>query len=301
VKEQAGSLNPGAGIQRSSTLFRRQWNELTNHPAFRRAPALILLRIATWSIRCLLHIGATISLSKWDVRLYLPPQWRGVTKHIYILREDYEPDLAYVRASLSSGQVFVDVGACYGLYTIVAGTRVERSGCVLAFEPMAGSFAVLQRNIRLNALGNVLPFRVALSDRAATSYLNHDAPGCDWLGPQGARAVAEQAATIPLDTILEENGIGRVDMIKIDVEGSEELVLRGAVRTLTTARPVIIFEVTDWNAPRVGLAKKGAWDVLETLGYQFFTVTEQGDLHRVEWPPFDKPVGNVVAVATPRP
>src|SRR5947209_3037358 len=105
MKEWGGNLKAGAYIQRSCTLFQRHWNELTHHPAFRRTPARIVLRIATWSVRCLLHMGATITLPKWGVRLFLPAQWAGVAKNIYILRENYEPELAYMRAALSPGQV----------------------------------------------------------------------------------------------------------------------------------------------------------------------------------------------------
>ena len=53
----------------------------------------------------------------------------------------------------------------------------------------------------------------------------------------------EEVQTEALDSLLEENGIDRVDVIKVDVEGAEELVLRGATRSLTRYRPVVIFEI----------------------------------------------------------
>jgi len=72
-----------------------------------------------------------------------------------------------------AGKTFVDAGANFGIYTMVASKLVGQSGRVIAFEPTAESFEVLRRNIALNGLTNVLAVQGALSDKAGTAWLHY--------------------------------------------------------------------------------------------------------------------------------
>jgi hypothetical protein len=103
----------------------------------------------------------------------------------------------------------------------------------------------------------------------------------------------EEVQTEALDQLLAENGIDRVDAIKIDVEGAEELVLRGAIRCLTTQRPVVIFEFNPGCASRLGLSPWGARDLLENLDYEFALL---GDSARSDNPQSRPTYFNVVAI-----
>lgn len=200
-----------------------------------------------------------------------PPQRKGFGKFIFTFREAYEPELAYLERILSPGKLFIDVGANFGVYTLVASKLVGEAGMVLAFEPTAQSFAILRQNIELNHLSNVCAFQLALAQTRSTAWLNYAwDPVGNWLSkdlPYGNEG--EEVNVQALDQVLEENGIGRVDAIKIDVEGAEELVLRGARRCLTTQTPIVIFEFNPDCAARLGLSPWGAKDLLESLGYEF--------------------------------
>lgn len=208
--------------------------------------------------------------------MFFPARRKGFGKFVFGFREYYEPELAYLEKTVSPGDVFVDVGANFGVYSLVASKLVGAAGRVLAFEPARQSFAILQQNIALNGFSNVHAFQLAVTKRAGKAWLYHgwdpvgNSLGMDPLcGDEG-----EEVQTAALDNVLEENGIDRVDVIKIDVEGAEELVLRGATRYLTTYCPTVIFEFNPACALRLGLSPYGARDFLESLNYKFVVLDE---------------------------
>src|SRR3981189_491914 len=128
-----------------------KWRYLANHPGFRQGPAVTLARLVRWSVHCALGIPATVNLDPWEVRLFLPPQWRGGgTTVIFALRHLYERELAYLERLVSPGTTVVDAGANYGIYTVAAARLVGPSGRVLSFEPGSQAFSVLKKNIKIN-------------------------------------------------------------------------------------------------------------------------------------------------------
>ena len=278
--------------------FKGKWDFLRMHPAFRMAPMRTTLRLASWRARCLLRTAATVHLRRSGVRMYLPPNWRGVAKLIYAFRDNYEPELAYLERVLSPGKVFVDAGANFGIYTLLASKIVGGAGRVISFEPSSRVFPVLRRNIALNGFKNVLAFPVALTDKPGRARLYyHSAVGCDSLGKDASfeqDAHAEDICTESLDDALKQTSIGRVDVIKMDVQGAEELALRGANEIVASMRPVVIFEFFPEGAASLGLPPNGAWNFLEEHGYDFFIVDERGTVSRLLSPP--PAIANVLAI-----
>ncbi len=133
--------------------------------------------------------------------------------------------------------VVIDVGAHVGLYSLLAS---RTCGTVFAVEPEPRMFGLLQNNLKLNAKKNVFPLKVALGRRGgstrffvprsttgATMHLQH-------LGNQGVTDYTEIEVSIrTLDELITESGIAGVDVLKIDVEGSELDVLAGGSRSLS--------------------------------------------------------------------
>jgi FkbM family methyltransferase len=255
---------------------REMWHFLKTQGAFRRAPGLTLCRSVAWCWRCLLRLPTVVTLPRWNVRMCFPAQRKGFGKFIFAFREYYEPELGYLEKILSRGKVFVDVGANFGVYTLVASKLVGPTGKVIAFEPAAQSFAILWQNIELNHASNVRAFQVAVAQSKSRSWLFHGwDPVGNSLGKDPLRSnEGEEVQTEALDQLLEDNDIGRVDAIKIDVEGAEELVLRGAIRCLTTHRPIVIFEFNPGCAAWLQLSPCGARDLLDDLGYEFVVLDE---------------------------
>jgi FkbM family methyltransferase len=272
-----------------------KWHFLKTARAFRRAPLHTLARLAQWRLHCALDRPAHMRLNRWGVEFFIPAQWRGMSKLLYAFGEDFEPELIYLEKVLTRGGVFVDVGACFGVYALAASRIVGSEGKVIAFEPAGEAFSILQRNIQLNNPNNITAFRMALADREAILRLYHHPDASR--NSLGSRVQTnqdfEEVRTRPLDEVLREIGLSRVDVIKMDVEGAEELVLRGARNLLSSSHPTIIFEINRDAPPRLGLSSEGAWNQLAELGYEFCSVRgpDGSPAQRVE--PFN---GNVVAI-----
>jgi len=273
----------------------RKWQWLTSQEGFCRAPVSTCARLISWRGRCLLGKAAIVNLRRWNIPIFLPPRWRGIEKLVFVFRENYEPELIYLEKVLSSKAVFIDVGANLGIYTLVASRLVGRAGRVIAIEPSVQSFPALQKNIAVNRLTNVLPLPVALAEKTAKTWLHHGInPGQNSFGKDpSCNGVGEEVVTETLDSVLLQASVDHVDLIKMDVEGAEELVLRGASRVVTSERPLIIFEFNPEAAQRLGLSPSGAWNLLEALNYEFFMVGPRGSLQRSDSP---LPGRNVVAI-----
>jgi len=278
--------------------FKGKWDFLSMHPAFRMAPMRTTLRLASWRTRCLFRKTATVHLRRSGVQMILPPNWRGVGKLIYAFRDYYEPELLYLERVLSPGKVFVDAGANFGIYTLLASKIVGEAGRVISFEPSSRVFPVLRRNITLNGFKNVLAFPIALTDKPGRARLYyHSAVGCDSLGKDASfepDAHAEEIGTESLDTVLKQTSVGRVDVIKMDVQGAEELALRGANEIVSSMRPIVIFEFFPEGAISLGLSPNGPWDFLEGHGYEFFIVDDRGAVSRLLSPP--PAIANILAI-----
>ncbi len=254
---------------------------LNTQEGFRRDPFLTLFRLAVWHWNCLWGKASTVRLRRWGVRMFLPGKWRGFGKFIFAFREHYEPELTYLEKVLSPGKTFIDAGANFGVYTLVAGKIVGETGRVLAFEPSVQSFPVLHHNVALNGLMNASAYRLALSEKSGKAWLYHGRdPVQNSLGRDpSSSGEGEEVDTESLDNVLRKAGVEHVDVIKLDVEGAEEMILRGAMRTLTVDRPVVIFEVNEAAARGLGLSPQGARELLRSLDYQVFVLGQREDGH----------------------
>jgi FkbM family methyltransferase len=258
--------------------LKRQLNhfrELLQHPAFRSNPWLLAWRVAAWGLHCAFGVPAHARFARWNFRLWLPPRWQGAGATTpFLFREHYEPELALLERFLLPGAVFVDVGANTGVYTFTASRLVGETGRVLAFEPGAASFAALEKSKALNGTGNVVLVRKALGDRDGAARLYHHLAQANSfsIAPPDANAQldSEPAEVTTLSRAFAEHGLSRLDFIKLDIDGAEELVLRPARDLLAQYRPVVLFEPHPDGTRRLGLDPDGAARLLCELGYELY-------------------------------
>lgn len=257
-----------------------KWTYLKHSPGFQDSPEMVLWRLLVWRVRCLIGLSSIIDLRSLDIRLRLPPHWRGIAKLLYVFREQYEPEVLWLKDSLRPGDVFIDVGASLGIYSLVASRRVGEAGKVIAFEPSQVFYPILEENLVMNACENLVPFRIALSngEYEATLYTHPD-PTRYSLGGLGQ---GERVQTRKLGDVLNELGVGRLDFIKMDVEGAEELVLLGAAEIIRELRPVIIFEINHAAAGMLRLSPEGAKNLLSEWGYRFHRLSDSGAMEAVD-------------------
>jgi len=154
------------------------------------------------------------------------------------------------------GMTVWDIGANVGLYTLPSARAVAPAGCVVAFEPMPRNLHFLRRHLALNGLAGVAVCEVAVSDRAGTLRMKegdspsefHADPGGDW-----------EVTAITLDEWLSENGALPPDLVKIDVEGSDDAVLRGGARSFAKYRPPIYLALHGERQRRACAQLLAAW------------------------------------------
>jgi FkbM family methyltransferase len=218
---------------------------------------------------------------------------------IYAVGAQYERELTYLHRFVRPGMVVVDGGASCGICTVVAARLVGPSGRVFSFEPGVEAFSTLTKNIELNRLINVRAHCAARSDRDGRAQLYHHehGPNSFSIGHSGNTAIdSDPVVTRALDEVFRKEHAGGLGFIKLDVEGAEELVLRGARKIIARSCPTIQFEVNATGAKQLGLHPYGAWELLKTWGYRFFFLNRSSDLCESVKPPTVDTIENVIAV-----
>jgi len=141
----------------------------------------------------------------------------------------------YNFSQLKLGMIIVDIGAHIGTFTLLASKIVGEQGKVIAIEPEVHNFEQLKRNLELNRIKNVVPVNVALSDfNDKKDFFITKGSGCHSFSPMPGEKIIDkiQVNVKTLDTLLQELNISKIDLIKIDAEGAEISVLKGAEKTL---------------------------------------------------------------------
>lgn len=173
---------------------------------------------------------------------------------VTILRTgSWQPEIwQSLSSSLRADSVFLDVGAHIGYFSIKAAPQVGPNGRVVAFEPNPETLKLLRDNVAVNQAHNIVVEPFACTDREQTLTL-YAAPIIN----TGASSISQMNASVsavdlprpytvrgrPIDDVVRELNLSRVDAIKIDVEGAEVSVLRGALKTLNRFHPKVVVEV----------------------------------------------------------
>lgn len=181
------------------------------------------------------------------------------------------------RRLVRPGMTVLDVGANLGLYTVIAARLAGPSGRVVAFEPSAENAALLRRNVEGNGLAWVVCERIALSDREGEVRLHVSAEnkGEHTILPGVIEeAAAETVPTTTLDRYLEGHGIGRVDLVKIDIQGAEPIVLDGMRETLATLAPALFVEFYPHGIRKAGRDPLALLATLASHGYSLSHVDQ---------------------------
>jgi FkbM family methyltransferase len=172
--------------------------------------------------------------------------------------EKYET--ALFKKMAQDGMVVVDIGANIGYYTLIAAKLVGNKGIVYAFEPEPSNYKLLCKNIQANGYTNIVPIGKAVSKTTGKTKLyvnaamtNFSSFGKDNVLTHSKNLDCLEVETITLDDFFERTvGDDRIDLMKIDVEGAEELVVDGAERVLRNNRLKILMEFVPRQLRNVG-------------------------------------------------
>lgn len=176
-----------------------------------------------------------------------------------VIGGSYEPELtALFSERVRPGSVVFDLGAHIGYYTLLASTLVRSGGRVVACEPSPRNLRHLRGHTEMNRLRNVEIVPAAVCEVEGTAHFSsRGGSGTGHLAAEGALRVA----TTTVDHVRRSTGRSP-DFMKIDVEGAEVELLRGATDTLREARPVIFLST---HGPEL---RKAATALLSSAGYR---------------------------------
>jgi len=164
----------------------------------------------------------------------------------FIFGEGLEPELENLHHFLREGDVFMDVGANSGVFSMKAARCTGDRGLVIAVEPLPEMFCVLRRNVALNGYQNVRIRNLCAGDHTgiAEFWINFGKPNSASLVCRDTSAKRFQPLSITLDDLSAMEKLERLDYLKIDAEGAESSILTGAARLVREFRPVIQVEET---------------------------------------------------------
>ena len=204
----------------------------------------------------------------------------GQQRHTYYSRLYEYPYIACLKKHfVRSGDHVIDVGANVGFYTIWCALQVGETGSVSAFEPNPRAYAMLEENVALNGLKNVKMFPVALTDTDGTVRMETRFDDLA-LSRIVTSASGKDVMDVParrLDAVFSSSPPPRVAFIKIDAEGVEPSVLKGAERILEK-RPVLLIEVDERRLGSAGGSEDALLGQLKGYGYTPFRLGRTGRL-----------------------
>jgi FkbM family methyltransferase len=224
-----------------------------------------------------------IHVPNHDYRIHCP-----LNKEDFIVMTKHEEEIIGIFRP-KEGDIVVDIGAHMGRYTIPSAKSVGVSGKVIAVEAHPYNFGILQHNLKLNKLTNVSALNSAVYSKKANlklylpdedlGYTMHHSVMTHYLSTKYNNEIERKYIEVEADTLdnlLKSSGITTVNWIKIDVEGAEYEVLKGAREILSTNKPIsILVEVhgKDTYGPTIELLRSNNFNI------EFERTYDNGEKH----------------------
>lgn len=197
---------------------------------------------------------------------------------------------------LQAGDTFIDIGAHFGYFSIVAAQHIGDGGRIVAFEAMPETFGYLLRNLQ-DLAPSTLAEQIAVFDRETITEFSDAGIVSSSLNSafqrRGTNLTTARQTSVPvqtetLDRLVARSGIDAVSLIKIDAESSEEAILRGATDVIETHKPAIVMELGDSGPPADGSASASTRILrfLAEFGYIARTLSGEPFTLTAGWTPY---------------
>ena len=189
------------------------------------------------------------------------------------------PEYEVMRALLTDGDTFVDAGANFGTFSLLASRLVGDRGKVIALEPQPVLAALVRKSLDLSGAKNCKLLEIACSSEPGEMALivpANDSGRAGFFGGFSRRPGSSitKVRVKTLDDVLSETDCPGRMLIKIDVEGSEAHILSGARKTIAERKPAILIELNPWSAAAAETSTSAIVGRLGELGYRSFSLAE---------------------------
>ena len=239
---------------------------ITNHPLCSDAPIQGVGRWMAWQIRARLAPGPVVFDFVEPARLFARSGLRAATANLYVGMQEFE-DMAFAVHMLRPGDLFCDVGANIGAYTILA--SAVSGARSIAFEPASSTYDWLAKNIRLNRLDEkVVARHAAVGAEIGTARITSDLDTVNHVLPNNSNSDATASEQIEVTTLDATFSEAAPTLIKIDVEGFETAVLDGGARTLADPGLRAVIAELNGSGEIYGHDDAEICDRLESFGFE---------------------------------
>jgi len=216
--------------------------------------------------------------------------WDRPTAGKLVRRRHDTADFRAISKLMRPGFVAFDVGANVGIHSVLLSQLCKPDGRVWAFEPVPETYWRLKETLALNRCENVATVQAAICDKTGTAEMNlFESRFSEWnslgnpsmYGTDGNRISPTLHVKVPtqtLDQFCKSEGIEYIHFLKVDVEGFELTVFRGAAQILTERRvDCICFEISAEPLRGAGIESKDVFEALESYGYRAYRFDERLD------------------------
>lgn len=261
-------------------MLLKRINNFINRPDVQQNVFTAIVKRLTWRLHWAISKRPYVVDFAKTLKISLPQS--GSASLIYYQGLSEYETADFVERVLKPGMTFLDIGAHIGEYTLLAAQLVGSEGKVYAFEPQPSLFPILAKNVKQNGLEHVelnqtavsnsegkIEFAVA-SESSVSSIRNN--------ASDESKYKLIHVKSVSLDNFWSKH-TGRIDLIKIDVEGAEKLVFEGAKRLMnldSSQSPIWLFEYAPTAYTKFDYQAKDLLELLQTYGYKIYRYLESG-------------------------
>lgn len=255
-------MNPTHTIK---TIF-RTLKFILNHPLNVNKRTKALKRWFFWQIGSRMVRGSVIVDFVNDSRLIVRPGMAAATLNIYCGLHEFE-EMGFLLHYLSKDDLFVDVGANVGTYTILAAAAIGTP--TIAFEPIPISFRALEENIRINRIQNIVDLKnIGVGNRCGVATFTSSLDAMNHVVEDSEKL--NNTVKCKIDTLDSILGGKIPKLLKIDVEGFELPVIEGAQQVLQNQNMEAIIIELNGSSTKYGSSDKDIYNLL--IGHGFTAI-----------------------------
>ena len=243
-------------------LFKFVWS----HPLNKNSRIAAIWRVLSFQIASRINNAAVLYPFVNNTQLFMKYGMNGATGNWYCGLQEYE-DMAFVLHVLKPGDLFVDIGANIGSYSVLAGSCEGVN--VVAFEPVSTSFSWLQKNIQVNKLDQkVCAKNIGLGDQKGTICFSSNLDTLNHVVFKHEKNFSSiEVDVLTLDEVMKEKS---PTVIKIDTEGYESQILNGAKITINNSSLIAILVELNGSGKRYGKEDNEIHKLLISKGFYSF-------------------------------